>query len=109
MKLFLVALATLFTSSAFAYNDGTYRCKTAVGVPDRIIKIQTQSFPGGAELPYVEITRFFRQNPNDQNSPYEGSTVKGFASVSYMKGREILMVAALRLDFVNNELQNCKK
>lgn len=109
MKLFLGLLATLFVSSAFAYKDGVYSCTTAPGVPNRIIKIDTKSFSGGIELPYVEITRFFRQNPNDPNSPYEGTTVKGFASVSEMKGREILMVAALRLDFVNDELQNCKK
>jgi hypothetical protein len=105
MKSIICALATLITSAAFAYTDGTYNCKNAdASLPDRVVKISTVNI-GGVAAPFVEMTRSFRNTPN---GPIETSEVKGFASSHKSNDSDVLMVAALRLEFDGDTLLNCK-
>lgn len=105
MKAIICAIATLITSTALAYKDGTYNCKVGEGLPDRVIRIQTISLANGAAaLPYIEVSRSYKMGEE-----LKTTEVKGFATVHKNGDAEALLLAALRFDFRNDELQNCRK
>lgn len=100
-SLFLLA----FSANAFAYNEGTYSCKNADGLPNNTYKIENVSM-GGATLPYVEINRFYREKAGDAPSQV---TIRGLATVSTAGTLEILSLAAVRLEFRDGMLGNCRE
>lgn len=100
-SLFLLAL----TTNAFAYNEGTYSCRNAEGLPNNTYKIENVAV-GGATLPYVEVNRFYKSK---DGQPPTQSTIRGLAAVSTSRSVEILSIAALRLEFENGALVNCRE
>lgn len=109
MKLILALATVLMSTQALAYRNGTYTCKNGDdSLPANTYKISDTTVAGGT-LPFVEITRHYRSNPSDRNSAVQVSNVKGLASVSSMDDREVLLVAAIRLEFTNDELFGCKQ
>jgi hypothetical protein len=100
-SLFLLAL----TTNAFAYNEGTYSCKNAEGLPNNTYKIENVAV-GGATLPYVEVNRFYK---GKEGQPPTQSSIRGLAAVSTSESVEILSLAALRLEFENGALVNCRQ
>ena len=104
MKYLIIFTAVLFSTSAFAYRDGTISCKNGrPELPNNIYKIETVQV-GSSSLPYVEITRHFKQGEGVQVA-----TVRGFASIHSSKpGSELLQVGNLNLQFENGELFGCK-
>jgi hypothetical protein len=106
MKAIICVLATLITSTALAYKDGTYNCKIGDGsIPDRVVRIETISLANGsAAVPFIEVTRSYKEG-----NQIKTNEVKGFATVHKTGDNETLMLAALRFDFVNDVLQNCNK
>lgn len=108
MKTPIFALLLALTGKpAFAYLDGTYRCKNVRNLPDNVYKVQTISV-SGMELPYVEATRYFMKTPDDPHSPIAEAHLKGIASVVTGNGiAETLMLAALQLDFDSGGIAGC--
>ncbi|MBX3039388.1 MAG: hypothetical protein KF789_01615 [Bdellovibrionaceae bacterium] len=107
-KIFFLG-SLLLASVASAYTDGTYTCATnSPGLP-RVVKIETIQVKEGLSLPYMEITRSFRKNPSDPNSEIETTELKGFAAHSKAGTREMLVLAAMRVDFEGGQIQNCKQ
>jgi hypothetical protein len=104
-SLFLLAL----TTNAFAYEEGTYSCKNAEGLPNNTYKIENVTV-GSASLPYVEINRYYR---NAEGAPPRHSSLRGLAAISTSgegeNAIEILSVASLRLEFKNGQLFNCRQ
>ena len=103
-----VSLLSLSTS-AFAYNEGTFTCKNAEGLPGNTYKIENVSV-AGASLPYVEITRHYKST---DGQPAD-TVIRGIAVVSSSerngKTKEILALAAVRLEFDDQgNLVNCRK
>ncbi|HRO67810.1 MAG TPA: hypothetical protein PL182_09630 [Pseudobdellovibrionaceae bacterium] len=107
-KIFFLG-SLLFSFAASAYTDGTYTCATNVPDLPRVVKIETVQIKDGLSLPYMEITRSFRKVPNDPNSGIETTQLKGFAAHSTAGGREMLVLAAMRVDFQDGQIQNCKQ
>ncbi|KYG66783.1 hypothetical protein AZI86_07005 [Bdellovibrio bacteriovorus] len=104
MKAIICVLATLITSTALAYKDGTYNCKVGdSGLPDRVIKIETITL-GSAKVPYMTVSRSYQQG-----GKIIQTEAKGFATSHITENREILMLAQLRFDFINDEIQNCRQ
>ena len=100
-SLFLLAL----TTNAFAYNEGTFSCKNAEGLPNNTYKIENVAV-GGASLPYVEINRFYK---GKEGNPPTQTTIRGLAAVSASETLEILSLASVRLEFENGALVNCRQ
>ena len=100
-SLFLLAL----TTNAFAYNEGTYSCKNAEGLPNNTYKIENVAV-GGSTLPYLEVTRFYK---GKEGQPITQSSIRGLATVSNSGSVEILSIAALRIEFENGALVNCRQ
>lgn len=110
MRLIPVFAIALYGSCAFAYQEGTYSCKNAKGLPENIYKIKDVSVgPEGTSLPYIEATRFFRQIPTDPTSPVLEAHLKGMASVSQLGETSTLMLAALQLEFQGEILFGCAR
>jgi len=106
MKIVLVLL-TLVSAPAFAAVEGEYRCKNKDGLPDNVYKITNVAFSnGGPVLPYAEIERNFRK---DAASPLEQSRIRGFATEISHGNVTTIMIAALRLEFVDGKLFGCTK
>lgn len=108
MKHLLLSGILLFASSAFAYPDGTIRCKNQPGLPDNVYSIKTVNLGGGVQLPAVEINRFSRGQ--DAQSIQE-THIQGLATVARTNPEaELLMIGAIRLEFNSKgELFGCKK
>jgi hypothetical protein len=102
----------LVSSSAFAYKDGLYSCKNIDGLPDNTYKIQSVSVDGlSRKVPYIEIVRHRRdKRSGDSNAPIVQTRIEGFATVaSSSTGLEVLMVAAIQLEFEGDRLVGCKQ
>jgi hypothetical protein len=109
MKLLTLALVIGFSFSAFAYKDGTYTCKNAVGIPDNVYKIKTVTLiEGGIQIPYLELTRHMHKSLTDPNSPVIEIRNRGFATVVTTPDSEVLYLGGLHFEFVGDSLQNCK-
>lgn len=106
--LLLLALSLSVSTSAFAYSDGTYRCKSSEGV-ENSYKIETVSIGGSLRAPFIEAVLHYRQNPGDKNSPLIESTVRGLGTVSTTGTTEMLTLNGLRFEFENGELTHCKQ
>ena len=107
MKLIALVLSIILTPLARASTDEVYYCKNKVGLPDNVYKIRAVSL-GTPEvvLPYLEITRFYR-NPSGHIS---SSTLKGFASEFNLPlGRRALTIGAVQLEFDGENLAGCQK
>jgi hypothetical protein len=105
MRIIFCSLSLLaLTTNAFAYEEGTFNCKNLGGLPDNTYKIENVAV-GGASLPYVEITRFFKGR---EGSPAQ-STIRGLATVSNSGGLEILSLASVRLEIRDGKLVNCRE
>lgn len=100
-SLFLLAL----TTNAYAYNEGTFSCKNAEGLPYNTYKIENVAV-GSATLPYVEINRFYK---GKEGNPPTQSTIRGLAAVSSSNTLEILSLASIRLEFKDGALINCRQ
>lgn len=100
-SLFLLALS----ANAFAYNEGTFSCKNAEGLPDNTYKIENVAI-AGATLPYVEINRFYK---GEGGSPPAHFTIRGLAAVSTSDAGDVLSLASIRLEFKDGALLNCRK
>lgn len=109
MKKVFVFASLLIASAASAYTDGTYNCATNSPDLPRIVKIETIEIKEGLSLPYMEVTRSFRKVPGDPNSGIETTELKGFAALSKSGNREMLVLAATRVDFEEGKIQNCKQ
>jgi hypothetical protein len=110
MKLSIFALLLALTGTpAFAYRDGTYRCKNLRNLPDNIYQIRTISV-SGVELPHVEATRYFPKNPGEPNGPVSESRLKGIAAlVTGADVRETLLLGALQLEFDRDGIAGCAR
>lgn len=103
----LFALLALTSVSAFAGVEGEHRCKNKDGIPDNVYRISNQSInAGGPTLPYVEIERHYRK---DANSPVEQSQIRGWGTEIVHGTTTTIMIAALRLEFLNGQLFGCQK
>lgn len=102
----IVSVLAMALSSS-AYQDGTYKCRNSQGLPDNRIKIETVSVTGETKLPLVESTRYYRLG--DAPAPVKSATMKGFAVVSSTNDSDLLLLAALRLEFVDGRLLGCEK
>lgn len=89
-----------------SYPEDTFRCKNRDGLPDNTYSIRTVTIEG-VKLPYVEATRYYREDNSRPDSPVAIAKVSGLAAVSEGKST-MLMVAALRLEFEDNKLIGCK-
>lgn len=109
-QIFAMAIISLLSFSASAYQDGTYSCKNKnLKIPDNVYKVHTVNI-GGISVPHIEATIYFSMNEGSSNPKIEVSRLQGFASVgSNNKGTDILMLLGLRLTFVNNDLDNCQR
>lgn len=104
MKALICILATLMGTSALAYTDGTYRCKNGdATLGDRVITIKTVD-SGAGPVPFVKIVR-----PLREGNGVTDLEISGFASYHKRGDSETMMIAAVRLDFKEGELLNCKK
>lgn len=108
MKFVICALLVFGSSTAMAYEEGFFRCKGAGTLPDSTYKIESVNL-GAATLPYVEIQRFFKGVGGEPTA----HNLKGLAAVSTTtvsgKQKETLMVAAVRLEFEDGKLLNCRE
>lgn len=113
MKFIVLVVLACFTSVASAYKDGTYSCKNQYdGLPNNIYKIQTLPplGPKGVELPYLEVTRFFRETDGDKQSPILESHISGIAArITNSQGVDDLQLLALTFQFENDQLLQCEK
>lgn len=104
------ALMIVTSVQANAFEDGTYKCKNSTGLPENVIKIQSIALvDDGPSLPIVESTRHYRSNSSDPNSEIKTSKLIGLATVSQIGDSSMLMVGALRLEFIKNKLGGCEK
>lgn len=104
MKYLMCLLATLVGSAALAYKDGTYSCKNGdPTLADRVITIKTLDV-GAGPVPFVKVTR-----PIREGNKITDLEISGFASFHKRGNAETMMLAALRFDFLNDELQHCKQ
>lgn len=101
------ALSPALSIAGSTYVDGTYRCKNSRGLPENSYSIRTVTI-GEAKVPFVEATRYFRRDPSKPESPVDSATVSGFAAVSSTNFSAMLMVAALKLEFVGEKLVGCE-
>lgn len=103
-----ILLGLLFSASnALAYPTGTISCRNLEGLPNNTYKIQDIDV-NGVTLPYVEVTRYYKGG--DANAPtIEEAKIVGIATFSKGRGTENLMLAALRLEFVNGVLSGCRQ
>lgn len=112
MKVLFIAVLTALSLPALAYQDGTYSCKNIEGLPNNTYKVTTvtvASLPDSElKQPYVEMTRHFRQEPGNPESPIITTTLKGLAIISDNGTTQALMLGSLRLEFVNDALFGCK-
>lgn len=109
MKKGILVLMSLITLKAFAFNDGTFECANQEGVPANIYVIKTLSL-NGAQVPYVEMNRFYRATMNNENQIVE-SKIKGIATVaktSY-EASEYLILGTLQLEIKDGQITGCQK
>lgn len=103
MKAIICVLATLITSTALAYKDGTYTCKIGDTGFERVIQIETITMGNGTtKVPHVNVKRSYKQGDKVYTTE-----AQGFATIHKTNDREALMLAQLRFDFINDQLQNC--
>lgn len=109
MKFILALLTFGLSTSAMAYQTGTYTCKNREKtLPPDVYKITDKDI-AGATVPYVEITRHYLSNSSDPASQ-RTSTVRGLAAVSSINDNtELLMIGSLRLEFDNGQLFGCEQ
>lgn len=105
------AVASLFMSTtALAFEDKTYECTVGKDMPKNVYKVRSVSVTAGIDVPYVEITRHYKDNPSDPNSPIRVASIRGLATIhSSSPNSEILVLGQLRLEFVDGELVGCKQ
>jgi hypothetical protein len=108
----ICASALLSAAPALAYKDGTYTCKSAYeGIPAAVYKISTVNM-GGIDIPYLDISFSYRQEPGDKSSPLLESKLRGPGLVSIMHNGqetiEALMIGSLRFEFDGDKMKNCK-
>ncbi len=102
MKTF-VALA-LLSSSALAYQNGTYRCpQRTPGLPQDIYVVRTIELAEGAYAPFVDAFRHVGTPPEVRQY-----RVWGMATVHVSPdGSEVLQIANLNLSFENGRMRGC--
>jgi hypothetical protein len=61
------------------------------------------------KLPYVDATRYFRQNPDSPNGPIGESHIQGIAILATVGTTETLSVGSLRFEFDDDILFGCKQ
>lgn len=110
MQFLIFSVLVLFTTPAFAYEDGVFTCKGADGLPANTYKIETVRLGPGLSAPHLEITWFFR---GKKQGSVQRTDIKGMAAVSSTEAdgvsTEVLMLGAARLEFQNGELTGCKR
>jgi hypothetical protein len=111
-NIFAAAFVTFFTAVSYGYQDGTYRCKSSdISDPNLAndkFKIQTITLPGSTvSVPYVEATLRYHSVPTDPKSDILETQLSGVAVVSKNIDSERLILAGLRLLFVNGKMKNC--
>lgn len=111
MRKYLLAFGfiALVMTQAQAYSEGTFRCKNTEGLPPNVYTIKKVDMGQGVSAPYVEITRYFKAK-----TPTEAPIVthmKGFAAhaTSTESDLDILMVGAIRIEWINGRPFNCKE
>lgn len=110
MKFILALLAFGLSTSAMAYQTGTYTCKNSEKTLEPDVYKITDKDIDGVTVPFVEVTRHFLSDSTDPNSPARTSTVRGLATVSSINDNtEFLMVGNLRLEFDNGQLFGCQQ
>lgn len=110
MKTLTLLSFFILGSMASAYEDGTYSCKNRNGLANDIYKVKTITIPGieKSGVPFIEMTRYYHENPSDVNSRVIENHISGFATkMSNSEGSEILQLAALTFEFDKNRLLNC--
>lgn len=106
IKMTVLGLLLAPALASASYPDATIRCKNREGLPDNTYTIRTISLDG-ARIPYVEATRYYREDSSRPDSPVTSAKVSGLAAVSEGK-TTMLMVAALKLEFEDDKLIGCK-
>lgn len=108
MRKALFSLVLLFSASnAWAYPTGTFSCRNLEGLPNNTYKIQ-QIDLGGVTVPHVEVTRYYKTG-SETPPVIEEVKITGIATVSKNSSSENLMIASLRLEFVNGALSGCRQ
>ena len=109
MKTVFLFLSAILSFSAMAYTTGTYNCKNSdAAFPPDIFKISDVDL-NGAKVPYVEVTRHYRENIQEPKSRMLTTVIAGFAAVSTTDTTEVFMVGSgLRFEFDNGVLFGCK-
>lgn len=110
MKNLLIILVLVSSSLAFAYKDGTYDCKNEEGLPNNTYKVQTVVMPGlDHGVPYVEISRYSKVASGNVMGAVMENKISGFpAKITTASGVEILLIAAISLEFEDQRLLDCK-
>lgn len=108
----LLLLIGIYSTVGFAYDEGRYVCKNKrAGLPDNIYVIKKILIESeGDKLPYIKATRFYEKNSGKQKSEIAKANVAGFATIfSDDSTSEILMIGAIKIEFVNGEMLGCVK
>ena len=107
-KIIISGLVSMMSTTAFAFDIGSYACKNGAGVPDDIYKVRVITIQG-EELPFIEATRHFRSDRSDPNSAIKIANIKGIASLVVSDDMTAMTIGAIRLEFVNGKLGTCQK
>lgn len=105
MKKLILAVIALSSISLFAYEEGEYSCRNGNSeLPNNTYTLANTTI-GGLVLPVMTVNRYYKAD--------DGSTqhisVKGLANVTVTSSSEIVSLNAIRLEFVDNKLQNCRE
>jgi|FLYM01.1.fsa_nt_gi hypothetical protein len=104
MKVFIIALMSLFSAASFGFEDETYRCKNSnPELPNNIYRISTAVVQGNS-LPFLDISRFVK----GKDGQAEEIRIRGLGSVVSKENSEILYVNQIGIEIIDGKMIGCK-
>ncbi len=113
---YAILFSLLFTTTVFAeiqradYTEGFYSCRNPdPKLPKNTYNIKTTfSFGEGQDVPFVEMTRYYRLDGKTEEQRVRKAVIRGAATViAYDDGTAILKVMNAEIPFKNGLIQKC--
>lgn len=104
MKTILSLALILACSQAWSFENREYRCKNGnPNLQDNIYQISASDI-GGANLPYVHITRHYLDTAGESIEV----NIRGIATVATRGNVETLSLNQINLEFIDGKLTGCR-